>query len=67
MVQQFFRSSPASMPCINPAACRTGSYRLNRGAIRSITSLNASCHRVGSTLSSAAIAALSLFHTSKTW
>src|SRR3954451_13375268 len=49
---------------ISPAACRSGSYRANRGAIRSTTSPNAALHRSGSTLCAAATAAASVFHTS---
>src|SRR3954451_19082325 len=49
---------------MSPAACRSGSYRANRGAIRSTTSPNAALHRSGSTLCAAATAAASVFHTS---
>src|SRR5262249_13221 len=55
---------PDSIPTIRPAACRSGSYRLNRGAMRSITAPYAVHHRSGSTLRAAATAAFSLFHTS---
>jgi hypothetical protein len=62
IVQQFLRSSPDSMSSINPAACRTGPERVNRGVIRSITTPNASHQRPGSTLSAAANTADELFH-----
>src|SRR6185369_2625217 len=63
IVQQFLRSSEASIPSIKPPTCRNDSYRLNRGAIRSITAPYAVHHRSASTLSAAATAAILLFDT----
>ena len=57
IVQQFFRSSPDNIPNISPAARPAGSYRENRGAIRSISAPNSSHQKPGSMLCAAASAA----------
>jgi len=57
------RSRPDNNPSINAPACRSGSHRANRGAIRSNSAPNPSDQRSGSILAAAASAAFVVVFT----
>jgi hypothetical protein len=63
--QQFFLGKSDSNPSTNARARRRGSTRVNRPAIRPISSSNISGHRAGSTLASAATARSSRVRTTR--